>query len=260
MATMEITTVIGCRMSCSYCPQKTLVNKYVELSNHFAMTLDGFKKCIDKIPNNVNIVFAGMSEPWLNKNCTEMVLYAHKKGHTISVFTTLYNVTEQDLELMKDIGFKHFCIHFPDNDGVMKLNVTDSYIEVLKKAIKIPNMTCMVIGKLHQKIEEVIGNIGDGSKDLVSRAGNVEQIVTIKKKGKIKCTSCGPDLKHNVLMPNGDVVLCCMDYGMDHILGNLNDCSYEDLFNGEEYKKVIQGLNEDLGTICRKCEISAKDD
>jgi len=25
----------------------------------------------------------------------------------------------------------------------------------------------------------------------------------------------------NVLLPNGDVVLCCMDYGLDHILGNL---------------------------------------
>jgi len=32
-----------------------------------------------------------------------------------------------------------------------------------------------------------------------------------------------------VLLPNGDVSLCCMDYGLDHIIGNLHKQTYEDV-------------------------------
>ena len=38
---------------------------------------------------------------------------------------------------------------------------------------------------------------------------------------------CVEHLYHNVLLPNGDVSLCCMDYGLDHVIGNLNTQSYE---------------------------------
>ena len=36
-------------------------------------------------------------------------------------------------------------------------------------------------------------------------------------------------MNHNVLLPNGDVVLCCMDFGMQHVLGNLKRQSYEEI-------------------------------
>ena len=40
---------------------------------------------------------------------------------------------------------------------------------------------------------------------------------------------CVENLYHNVLMPNGDVSLCCMDYGLDNIIGNLDNQSYEEV-------------------------------
>lgn len=40
--------------------------------------------------------------------------------------------------------------------------------------------------------------------------------------------SCGftPFYDHNVLLPNGDLVICCMDYSIKHKIGNLieGDC------------------------------------
>jgi DNA repair photolyase len=47
---MEITTVIGCKNMCSYCPQRTLINSY---NGERIMTFDTFKQCIDKIPVEV---------------------------------------------------------------------------------------------------------------------------------------------------------------------------------------------------------------
>ncbi|MER9007171.1 SPASM domain-containing protein [Mesorhizobium sp. M0862] len=36
----------------------------------------------------------------------------------------------------------------------------------------------------------------------------------------------------NVLLPNGDVTLCCTDFERRHVLGNLLRDEYADLFEG----------------------------
>ena len=40
-----------------------------------------------------------------------------------------------------------------------------------------------------------------------------------RKTGRIICKT--NSLNYNVLIPNGDVQLCCMDYGLDAKIGNL---------------------------------------
>ena len=52
-----------------------------------------------------------------------------------------------------------------------------------------------------------------------------------KRTGKIICKT--NSLKHNVLIPNGDVHLCCMDYGLESNGGNLLENDYYYLHNGE---------------------------
>ena len=68
---LEITTRIGCNVNCIYCPQKRLVSRYVETAQGgpiIEMTLDTFKVCIDKLPQDTRIDFSGMAEPWLNRS------------------------------------------------------------------------------------------------------------------------------------------------------------------------------------------------
>ena len=59
-----------------------------------------------------------------------------------------------------------------------------------------------------------------------------------------KPCGCLEKLYHNVVLPNGDVSLCCMDYGLEHIIGNLLDQEYED---------VIPKHNTCFN-LCRFCE------
>lgn len=63
-------------------------------------------------------------------------------------------------------------------------------------------------------------------------------------------------MNHNILFPNGEVALCCMDYGMQHIIGNLKDDQYYDLFRSEEYNKVVLGQQKYSDVLCRTCEYS----
>jgi radical SAM protein with 4Fe4S-binding SPASM domain len=62
-------------------------------------------------------------------------------------------------------------------------------------------------------------------------------------------------IKINVLLPNGDVQLCCMDYGLEHKIGNLLTMSYNDLFTSDEYRRIESGLEDDsIDILCRTCK------
>lgn len=264
--TMEFTTSIdtqnGCVVDCVFCPQRTLQKSY---KGERFMTLDNFKKTVDKLPQEVRVTFAGFTEPWLNKNCTDMVLYAHEKGHHISIFTTGIGMSIEDIERIKHIPFAGnpngcFTLHLPDQERKAKHPITKRYIEVIEHFGKIQNQihnfTTMCMGTVHEDVRHVFSSAP--VYDMWSRAGNLvgemimkPELLERKAEWKIanhgeKQMTCGclEKMYHNVMLPNGDVSLCCMDYGLKHILGNLYEQSYED----------IVPENNQCFELCRLCE------
>jgi hypothetical protein len=116
----------------------------------------------------------------------------------------------------------------------------------------------MTMGTLPPAVRKVIGKSIRRTK-MMARAGNLTGMKDVQQPlrltGPIRCRSCGDCLNHNVLLPNGDVVLCCMDYGLQHILGNLLLTDYESLFSSEAFKRIQQGLDDDSrDVLCRYCD------
>jgi len=249
--TMEFTTSIntetGCVVDCVFCPQRTLQKSY---KGERFLSLDNFKKCIDKIPKEVRITFAGFTEPWLNPNCTDMLLYAHEMGHPVSVFTTGIGMKLDDIERIKDIPFAGepnggFTFHLPDRERNAKHPITDRYIKVVERfgelRDKIQNFNVVAMGEVHDSVSHVFSKAH--VHDMWDRAGNLSRESILKpellnKKDqyksfyhgeKEKTCGCLEKLYHNVVLPNGDVSLCCQDYNLEHILGNLLDQSFEDV-------------------------------
>ena len=72
------------------------------------------------------------------------------------------------------------------------------------------------------------------------------------KKGKFTCSFAGRQFDHNVVLPNGDVYLCCQDYGLTQQIGNLLTTRFEDL---DRSAVIAASLQEDSDIICRKCEL-----
>jgi organic radical activating enzyme len=260
MNAIEITTVIGCRNRCDYCPQDKLVRAYKDLGGATRMTLDAYKKILSKIPAGTSVDFSGMAEPWLNPDCTEMILHTHERGYEIAVFTTAVGMNVSDVEKIKSIPFSHFKVHLPDTERYSKIEIDDSYLETLGAIVKssIRNCAFMTMGTLPPAVKKVIGKSIRRTK-MMARAGNLTNMKDVQQPlrlaGQIRCRSCGDSLNHNVLLPNGDVVLCCMDYGLQHILGNLLMTDYESLFSGEAFKRIQQGLDDDsCDVLCRYCD------
>ncbi len=245
-------------MQCTYCPQASHMANYKVKSKNFQLSLEDFKKFIGTIPPSVQMVFAGMAEPFLNKEGVSMVEHAFDKGHMISVYTTAEGLTKEDIDRLKRINYNHFCLHVPDAGGLMNLKVGERYLDVLKYLWDsgiVKNTMC--IGTIHPDVARITGPIADGSKGLYSRGGNLKELMIPRKTGRLHCTSCTDELNHNVLMPNGEVLLCCMDYNQKHVIGNLHSMTYGELFQSDEYKRVRQGmLDESVDILCRRCEIS----
>jgi hypothetical protein len=257
MPAIEFTTNIPCKNMCPYCPQTQLLKKYGRQDQY--MTFNTFKTCLSKIPKDTEIHFSGFSECFLNPECVNFIKYVADNNYTrIILYTTLMGLQYDQVDEIKDIQFETIGLHFPDNIGLMKCIVTDEYIEVVKKFLEsFPQCQSRVCyGPLHHKLVPVLYNYHNGY--LHSRANNLPNLPQNQRKsGKIGCGATGGKipLDRLELLPNGNIVLCCMDYDLKHILGNLLNNSWEDLFKSKEYQLIIEGLdNDSLDILCRTCQ------
>ena len=97
----------------------------------------------------------------------------------------------------------------------------------------------------------------EGDAALTDRCGLLSFKPPVWKTGPIIYGSlfCKNKFNSNIMLPNCDVVLCCMDYGLECPLGNLLEIEYESLFTSDTHNKVLKAsLTEEECFICRKCE------
>jgi hypothetical protein len=179
----------------------------------------------------------------LNQNC---INYSNAKGSATIVGSRLIATTDDGKSVTWDAN-----------------NIrTES-----EKLFKMQFMTMSENGELHEKLRylniELQGFTG------IDRAGalnlnqvNGQKVIVIKNKsGPIKCGVT--DLyNHNVLLPNGDILLCCMDYDKKHVLGNLFNTPYYEIFRQDPFRDLIVENMNHLGasdkSICRKCDNAFK--
>ena len=287
----------GCAVACIVCPQDKLsktYNLYPEKELIRDLSFEDFKTVIDKVPLTTRIDFSGYTEPFLNKDCAKMIKYVHDRGHTVSVYTTLVGAKKSDIDLLIEIckhptrPFSAFdqenplCIHLPDEGGVMPVKITPKYKNVLKYLLSeaqknnlglgshIRFMTMDKKGLLSKEILDVFPtNQIPFEFKAISRASNLNDTEVMKqapsmtnyeggvgyKSGNIICKS--DSLTSNVLIPNGDIQLCCMDYGLEAKIGNLLEDDYETLHNGDGMKYITDRMTDDTldgEIICRRCE------
>lgn len=266
---IEITTRIGCKVNCYYCPQSVLLNSYFKNDKNRKMEMDinDFKTCLDKLPINCDIIFCGMSEPLLNSQCIKMMQMACATGRRVELFTTLVGAKMEDIDKIISMPLNLVTLHVADKFGHAQIPVSQEYYEMVEKMIsaKRKDGTPLVNNcSAQEEADEQIKKICEGRCEIVTvlhdRAGNLESkgidIMTQKGlQGKISCSFCSSKMNRNILLPDGTVLLCCMDYGMKHSLGNLLEDTYDEIMNSQEMQKVKHGINGDmsLDILCRNC-------
>ena len=247
MGRLEITTHIGCPIDCLDCPQSLLKSVY---KGKKTMDFEDFKKAIDKVPQGTRIDFSGMCEPFVNRRAADMILYAYEKGFPIALYSTLQGATMEDWGKLKDVSYEICTIHLPDADGRSHFNITHEYLKVLQKW----NAHFYSIhGRLDERVKPFLHHYNFITY-MHDRAGNVEcrEHITIDPERRLWCVTSGREMNHNVLLPNGEVIMCCMDYGMTGRFGNLFTQTYEEVLNSDEAKRMRATLDQGE-SICRHC-------
>ena len=222
---LEITTNIGCPVNCrNLCPQDILLRRY---EGPRLLSLDKFKEYLKSVPNSVEIVFSGFSEPFGNPEAINMLEYA-SRNHRISLFSTLMGASEDSVKRLCHLQYRHFCIHVPDGVNC-KIPLTPDYTRNFFYAVE--HVRNAYFSLMNQNF----------------KSNNRENIVrgALPKPKPVQYCDL-PYYPDFVLLPNGNLQLCCMDFGLEHTVGNLEKNSYDSI--RKDFFKRNKKFN-----LCRYC-------
>jgi hypothetical protein len=222
---LEITTNIGCPVNCrNYCPQDILLSHY---EGPRLLSFDKFKEYLKTVPKSVEIIFSGFSEPFGNPDAINMMEYA-SRNYRISLFSTLMGASEDAVKRLSRLRYTRFCIHVPDGVNC-KIPLTAEYTRNFFYALEhVRNAYLMIMNQ----------NFHSNNRENVVRGD-------LPKPKQIRYCDL-PYYPDFILLPNGNLQLCCMDFGLNHIVGSLEKNSYDSI--RRDFFKRNKKFN-----LCRYC-------
>ena len=247
-----------------------------------------FRKIIDECSRHRNIVLINLfmnNEPLTDPYLAERINYAKKRvpWAAVCIFTNGLLLTDSKIDSLKRSQLDAMSVSF---HGIRKKTIEESmgipydtalrrinnFIEeakdrwLLKDFLSINFLKHQYMGE--EEKEEAVQywrsrgvqkiNFHEGP---ISRAGNVPGMSGLRREGRIVgCLSVLEDEMIHIT-EDGKVVLCCMDWRREVILGDLNTESIAEVWNGRR-KEVWDSINGHTevadGFLCRRCEEAAE--
>jgi Iron-sulfur cluster-binding domain len=181
----------------------------------------------------------------LHRLAPDFIAEAVSRGFKVHLYTTLVGLTPVGAEKLSLNRPEYVRLHAPDmTEFKYDPHKWLAQLEMFKAKAKLPYSVMAM-----SEVSPVISNaMTIDYPPMLSRGGNLWEREKIK--GHLHCAM---DRWHsNVVLPNGDVFLCCMDFGLTAPVGNLLNQSYAEILEaGERYRDVPP-------EICRSCEWAVK--
>lgn len=277
---LSIQTTSLCNASCVFCPYK----ETKDMLPNKIMDMKLYVKIIDECANYKNIdriILYMNNEPLTDPYLIDRINYAKEKvpWASVHILTNGLSLTEEMADKLIDSKLDWIGVSF---HGIKKdtieramgipfetaLNRINGFIEKarVKKDIKEYVMVTFLRHKylgIEEKNEAIDYWKSKGIERIsyfdgpVSRAGNVKDLKRPPHKEKIiGCRSIWADEMIHVV-EDGKVVLCCMDWKREVVLGDLSDQSIYDVWNGKR-KHVWESIlgKDDMpeSFLCKRCE------
>jgi hypothetical protein len=237
--TIEITTAGYCNVKCTkYCPHEVYARNYKGCK---ILTREVYQKMLHNVSSDTKIVFAGFSEPFISPDCVDMVKDTYNAGYPTSLSTTLNGVTiKQIIDLCDNVEFETLALHLPDPEHIANINVDQQYKDVFFYVVQHVPMVFFI---------SMNGFFWSNNRENRNR-----DLVKPIKRFPIKC---GKLTRGNpVILPNGDAVLCCHDFGLNYPLGNLLTTPLDDILNGQAINRIRRSNFNPFSThalLCKRC-------
>ncbi len=249
----------GCKVDCPICPVHDVqVPAYVKLGGAKLMTPTLLEKYLRTVPRDSILTWSGFSEPFLNPHMADIIRHYPNDGWKMRLDTTLVGCSKEGAELIASVPWLFLKLHLPSHGDNMKLAVTPEYLEKLAIAISGPCPKSLVyFGIMRADVKEVLsrcmGRI-EYHTHVHSRAGNLASKPKMERRTGVLTKEC-LWFRRGHIMPNGKLCLCCEDWALMHVIGDLNTETYQEIFEKPEFLELLSRHQDDSKPLlCRTCE------
>lgn len=258
-----------CNSACIFCPHRLMTRK----KEH--MKFETFKKIIDEIKNYPQgLVWTHLfGEPLLHPQLIEFIKYAKNVGVRIGVSTNCMLLDKKMSKKLLDTNLDNIilCLDAYISSTYEKLRVGLDYFKVvknienflkLKEDRKKPYVQLQFVENyLNKKEINEFKFYWKGTK-------GIDEIIILPSKdwagqvdkkfdsiGFRKRNPCSIIWKYLAIHSDGNVTICCTDYDAKIKLGNVNNESLKDIWNGEKLKKLreMQLKGNYINGLCDIC-------
>lgn len=277
---VQIQTQAGCNGRCVFCPNEEVLGSDLE---HGRMPVELFHKIVDDLtrtpPRRLGLYM--MNEPLSDKRMPEFTAYVTEKlPETKSqVITNGTYLTKERGEALIDAGLKQLKCSLQSLDpqtnkeimGYESTKVIENCVNfqetIRRKRAKIDFRVSMVVTKIN------VGEIERTRKfwkkhgvrlvtsALENRGGNIKAAEELNVGAMKSMGDCIRPSRDMMILFNGQVPLCCVDWLRTTILGDVSKQSVQEVWHSQRIQEIRDGLHEGnakkLPEICINCGESA---
>jgi radical SAM protein with 4Fe4S-binding SPASM domain len=242
--------------------------------NLYTKIIDDYEHLMGQYTFKGKLGYCQMGEPFILKDIATWVKYAIDRGIDLYFNTNASLLSPAILDSLLDIGFKgdfNISFHAITKDiyeNTMRLDYSKTMDNI--------NYLLKIYPRDKVSINAVSYNWPAGEKEKLRTFWNEKGVrvtisqalsrsglsSTIEKTQRKKIAGCRTErvLYEMVISFDGHVLLCCHDMAREVVLGNLNDSTISEIWNGEKFLSVFNEIysDHDLPSdfICRRCEES----
>jgi len=246
-----------CNLRCTFC----FVTEGMNRPEGF-MDLDLFKKVIDDCPGLEHLCMHNWGEPLLHENIFEMIDYAHNAGIKYVVMNTngtLLTKTMIDRIVESPLSILRFSIDgsaetFKRIRGV-NLQQIENNIRLLKekKEARRPDLSLGVVFTIEEDTQEEADEYIAYWEKIVDHVRLQPKLLQSPRR-EICPEPFGKEYGKMVVLWDGRVLPCCVDYNASLLIGDANTDRVEDLWYGREIEKLRrQHETGDFPPTCANC-------
>lgn len=263
-----------CNSNCLICPYKDMMYEYSEMQNSL------FEKFLNQIDENKlkRLIPYLNNEPFLDPQFVNKIKEIRNKFKNIEIeiSSNVSVIKRQDMEELAklDITELRLSVFGYSEETYKKMmpnlnkDVVFSKLEMISKIFNNSKTIVSIVMIDNDEIEEeeftlmkqFATKLGfnferwgylDRSNNVVYKSNN------IFNNNVCNCEQNRP-LERMHILANGNVIFCCQDWAHTTILGNINENTISEIWNGFKYKKIRESLynnNKKSPNICVKCKL-----
>lgn len=245
---LEFTLTPACALMCSYCPQDAYIQRYAAATGRRSTTLDDYKVMLENVAHTTsNIDFSGYTEPLYNPRWFEIFCHTLERGYTVTLFSTLGSASMDDLDKLSGLAIHRIYVHLLD-----RVAQRDKLAFLIERC-RIHHRDLLFI-----YFDEDGRELAREFQDQVhcerwtahSRAGLVD-VGRRYVAGSVSC--CEQRDFCNVVLPNGDIQICCMDFSLQHKIGNLLEAPLAEIQHSpaaRAFRATMASVNDGICNYC----------